>query len=123
MSEPSAVPPTTEEYVAALVAIDDDLTDEQWTILVGQRAMPGMEMTAAECGHLLGSDSYRYGNLRYGGLGRRLAESIPGYQPPVRANGSPQYWAVLSTGHTADHGQFVWTMHSALAEAIDQTLN
>lgn len=115
--------PSGEQFFRALSAVEDDLTETDLAILRAQRRAPGKAMTARSCAAAIGSDSYRTGNLRYGAVAKRIGQAIPGYVPHVRSNGTPQWWAVLSTMTEKDpRGEWEWKMRPSLVAALDDAL-
>lgn len=64
-------------------------------------------------------------NYYYSGsvaLARRVCEAV-GITPPVREDGSAQWWAILYTGRDAgkdEDGSFIWKLRDELSAALDQ---
>ena len=113
--------PSDEQFARALSAVRADLTEAELAILVAQLRAPGRAITARTVAAVVGSESYRAGNLRYGSLAKKIGQAIPGYVPHVRSTGAPQWWAVLSTMTTKDElGEWEWKMRPGLAAALEQ---
>ncbi len=106
-------------YLEALRSLESELSPSDWDILWTQHSAPDQTMTATECARVVGSDSYRTGNLRYGKLGRRFAAVMPQIDLPRRARGAPKFWVAISTGARSASGEFEWTLQEGLSDALD----
>ena len=90
-------------------------------MLQKQYRAPNHTITAAELARAMGYASYSAANLRYGKLGRFLAEALS-YTPPVRSDGTPRYWTTLAQGNPdLESGEdFQWIMRPELATALEE---
>jgi putative restriction endonuclease len=113
-------PPSTDEYVRGLTAIEPRISDLQRHLLVKQYHAPNGTVTGKQLAALVGVKDWRQVNLRYGGLGRIFCEAT-GFRPSQRDGGGYRWWSVWSSGYPKA-GSFFWEMLPQVAEALE-TLN
>lgn len=110
------VPPASE-YVRALEQLSRYVRPVHKQLLAAQYAAYGHETTARYLADSICQGDVGTTNLRYGGLARRLCETLD-VVPTRRADGSPRWWNVLARGWEGPNG-FVWKMRPEVAEALE----
>lgn len=113
--------PKAEEYIAALRAIQDKLSDGHLAMLKAHYHAPGRRMTATELALAAGYANYSAANLQYGLVGKAIYEEVP-LELPKRSDGSPIYTFTLATqgDPSAEEEHWIWEMRPELAHAIEQ---
>jgi 5-methylcytosine-specific restriction protein A len=111
-------PASVEEYVAALIEVEPEMSETRKRLLQIQYAAPGRTVTAHRLAEEMIYEGWRPANAQYGRLGRRLSEAL-GRRPRGQTARHKGWWAVLSSGSESEEG-FRWTMHPQLAEALER---
>ncbi|QOV22872.1 HNH endonuclease [Anabaenopsis elenkinii] len=110
--------PSSSEYITGLNAISDRINDTQIRLLQEQYYSPNRTVTSTQLAKLL---SIKGGvptvNSQYGKLGRLFCDAI-GFEPRHYINDKYYWWSVWSIGHATQHN-FLWEMHSEVAEALE----
>ncbi|CCF85143.1 HNH endonuclease [Nitrolancea hollandica] len=107
---------TIQEYVQCLGAIH--LTPKQREMLQAQYAAPFRTVTAPQLAKAVSYPNHKVVNLHYGKLGRIVAEYL--WDSPNNAIRNGNWWfRALSSGKPSPSG-YLWTMHQALAEALEE---
>ena len=111
-------PVSTNEYEAALEAVEAEMKEKQFEMLRAQYGAPNQAVTASELATLVGYDHFLPVNSLYGRLGRLLAEEL-NQSPKNQSAEFKHWWSVLSTGESTNRG-FEWKMRPQLAEALEE---
>lgn len=127
--------PVAAEVAGALRAILGRLSDSQRAMLRAHLGAPDHVRTATQLAEAVGYASYESVNLRYGKVGRLLAEEM-GWTPPARITGGkePNWTFTLAVGaepngsdapHGGDapdtapgHAHWRWRLRPQVAEAL-----
>jgi predicted HNH restriction endonuclease len=112
--------PDAAEYAATITALAPTVRDPLRAVLVAQygaviRTASASELAAAA--RVTGG--YGAVNLLYGKFGRRLCEAM-GLDPEKRDDGSPEWWAAISTGRADAARGFLWSMRPEFATALER---
>ncbi len=111
--------PSVSFYRDGLLAIADQISDLQKSLLKAHYAAPHRRVTVPQLASLASvNGGFPVVNLQYGRLGRLFAETT-GLQTSLRDDGSPRWWAVWSMGYYSPEG-FVWQMHEQTAMAMEE---
>ncbi|NKE47823.1 hypothetical protein HB662_23810 [Roseomonas frigidaquae] len=111
--------PTGQEIAAAFAAHRDKVTPAHRRMLQALRQAPA-GLTATQLAAAAGFAGHEAANLRFGQLGRIVAEDV-GYVPPLRASDQKPVWSwTLADGEAGDTrgSQYCWTLRGEVAEAL-----
>lgn len=109
---------TAEQFMYALRKIDIYNQPIYLDLLTAQYSAPSKSRTASQLAKDLGVKTYTTINLRYGELGRKIAEALD-IPSPANRNGENRWWLILSEGKKIGKG-FSWIMRGELAEALER---
>ncbi len=111
--------PTTADYVRALTALGDRVTDEHRALFRVHHAAADHAATARQLAAWARIEGgWRTVNARYGKLGHALCDVL-GIEPELRPDNTPRWWTVWSQGWRAEEG-FVWQMLPNFASALER---
>lgn len=106
--------PEKQQYIAALRAIGNRITDTQRQLLSAHCNAPNHSTTATNLARAIGAGSYRSVNSHYGRLGTLLRHALD-----FHVKGQQSYViAWFERPGATQVSEWVWHMHPALAEAL-----
>ena len=110
--------PDASYYADGLNSLGERLTPLRRDIITAHYYAPDRRVTAPQLAVLAGiTGGYPVVNAQYGGLGRVFCETT-GFDPQLRPDGTPRWWAVWSKGYSHPDG-FIWQMHDPVARALE----
>jgi putative restriction endonuclease len=111
--------PSVEEYVRALRALGDRVTEEHRSLFRVHYEAPDRTATAKQLAKWARiSGGWTIVNARYGKLGHALCDEL-NIKPQLRPDDTHRWWSVWSRGWTTKQG-FVWQMLPNVAKALEQ---
>lgn len=110
--------PTVAEYVRALTALGERVTDEHRALFRAHYYAPDRAATTKQLATWGGVTGWSVVNARYGKLGHAVCDEL-GIKPELRPDDSARWWSVWSRGWRTPDG-FVWQMLPRVAEALEQ---
>ena len=104
---------TSADYVAALSALEEGMTEKQRAMLIGHAMAPEHELSMQALAEIGGYSKFQSANVQYGILGRKFAAffDVDGLANQTQA----MAW---SDGELNEVGHFTWVLRDALVEAL-----
>ncbi|MCP9496543.1 MAG: HNH endonuclease [Pyrinomonadaceae bacterium MAG19_C2-C3] len=109
---------SVEEYIYGLRAIRKRINPKQYGMLEVQYSAPNRTVTVPQLADAVGYSNFNAVNLHYGKLGRLLYEALEEFSD-LQGEVVAGWWNFLSSGRYGSNG-FLWTMHPALAIALEE---
>lgn len=110
--------PDASFYANGLVALSERISPLRKNLLISQYYAPACRVTSPQLAALASvNGGYSVVNAQYGGVGRVFCEAT-GFDPQLRPDGTPRWWAVWSKGYSHPDG-FIWQMHDEVAQALE----
>lgn len=110
--------PSPSEYAEGLIRIRTRISDTQLRLLQEQYHTPKRTVTATQLAELAEIKGGRpVVNSLYGRLGHLFCNAI-NFEPEKHINDKYHWWSVWSIG-LATRNNFLWEMHSEVAEALE----
>lgn len=110
--------PDVSFYADGLNAMASRITPLRREIITAHYYAPARRVTVPQLAILAGvNGGYPVVNLQYPGLGRVFCETT-GFDPDIRPDGTPRWWAVWSKGYDHPDG-FIWQMYDQVARALE----
>jgi putative restriction endonuclease len=110
--------PSVAEYVRALTALGNRVTDEHRSLFRVHYHAPDRTATAKQIANWAGVAGWAIVNSRYGKLGHAVCDEL-GIKPQLRPDDTYRWWSMWSRGWSTPGG-FVWQMLPKVAEALEQ---
>ncbi len=116
---PNGRTPSVQEFIAALVSAQGDLSEIDLKILRTQYSSPGRAVTSQEIRDSLEYSRIGASNLAYGRLGKKLGIRL-GFDVGDYPANRPGWWrAVATSDKVGDH--YTWVLRPQLASALEYT--
>lgn len=110
--------PDASFYANGLTALSDRISSLRKNLLVSQYYAPERKVTSPQLAALASvNGGHSVVNAQYGGVGRAFCEET-GFDPQLRPDGTPRWWAVWSKGYSHPDG-FIWQMYDEVAHALE----
>lgn len=110
--------PSAEEYKAAFIAVEPDITDTQRAMLKAHYHAPNYTVSATELANAVGYNSFQTANAQYGTLARLVGDNI---YWPNRNNHITLYILVdFVPPNQNPKKQWLWILHPQVVQALNE---
>lgn len=104
---------SSEDYLAALLSIEDSMTAKQKEMLIAHAQAPKHVLSMRALADVAGYKNHTTANMQYGALGRKFADFFSVTDLPNQTQ------AIASSDGVADgNGHFTWTLRELLVDAL-----
>lgn len=110
--------PELDEYIAALGVALEEAPAAHRSMVFAHLEAEGHRISATALARAAGYVGYEAANLQYGKFARRVCELLD-FVPPVGNSGGPTFTYVLATPTKLPAQDWLWTLHSVVAEALN----
>lgn len=110
--------PALNAYLTALSSALEEAPQTHKLMVSAHLHANGHQITATELARAAGYAGYEAANLQYGKFARRVCELLH-FSPPVGNSGAPTFTYVLGTPTKLPNQEWLWTLHSVVAEALN----
>ena len=104
---------TSDDFYAALKAIEESITPKQKAMLIAQAETHGHVLSMRALANVAGYPSHAIANIQYGKLGRKFANEFGVSDLPNQTQA-----LAYDTGEPDDQGHFTWTLREPLVDAL-----
>ena len=109
--------PSAEAYMQALQSIENDISENQKTMLKAHYNAHNRSITYGDLAASVGYDSYQPANAQYGNLGYKIGAAL-GFDNWRHDDGTEFHSSAIGMGNQYTAGEFQLVMHHELAKAI-----